>query len=313
MKTQTSMLSSIAMAALATITLNSSEALAKGGPSGMGGMSGMRTFSAVRTPMVVNKIKTVSTPTVRRLNLDSKRTVLKNYKLAINPQPLPARSNNQLVNPVGKISINPQPLPPGGNNQLVNPTLLGGGKVSINPQPLPPGGVAGGVVTPAGGGGNGVLGGIGTIQLPPGGGASNPPGGILGGIGTIQLPPSGVGTIPIKLPSGGGVLNPPTIPIHIPTGGVGGVLNPGGTGGTATPPPVVVNPPPVVVNPPPVVVNPPPVVMTPPPAPVSVGVGVAAPVAVDLPGCVYERSVRKLPGGGLQRVIVKICPDVVVQ
>jgi hypothetical protein len=312
MKTQTSMLSSIAMAALATITLNSSEALAKGGPSGMGGMIGMRTFSAVRTPMVVNKIKTVSTPTVRRLNLDSKRTVLKNYKLAINPQPLPPRSNNQLVGPVGKIainpqplppggnnqlvnptllgggkvSINPQPLPPGGNNQLVNPTLLGGGKVSINPQPLPPGGVAGGVVTPAGGGGNGVL----------------------GGIGTIQLPPSGVGTIPIKLPSGGGVLNPPTIPIHIPTGGVGGVLNPGGTGGTTTPPP-----PPVVVNPPPVVVNPPPVVMTPPPAPVSVGVGVAAPVAVDLPSCVYERSVRKLPGGGLQRVIIKICPDVVVQ
>jgi translation initiation factor RLI1 len=35
----------------------------------------------------------------------------------------------------------------------------------------------------------------------------------------------------------------------------------------------------------------------------------AAPVAVDPPGCVYERSVRKLPGGGLQRVIVKICPD----
>jgi hypothetical protein len=41
---------------------------------------------------------------------------------------------------------------------------------------------------------------------------------------------------------------------------------------------------------------------------VSVGVAPAA-VAVDPPGCVYERSVRKLPGGGLQRVIVKICPD----
>jgi hypothetical protein len=40
---------------------------------------------------------------------------------------------------------------------------------------------------------------------------------------------------------------------------------------------------------------------------------VAAPVAVDPPGCVYERSVRKLPGGGLQRVIVKVCPDVIVQ
>jgi hypothetical protein len=34
-----------------------------------------------------------------------------------------------------------------------------------------------------------------------------------------------------------------------------------------------------------------------------------APVAVDPPGCIYERSVRKAPGGGLQRVIFKICPD----
>ena len=54
----------------------------------------------------------------------------------------------------------------------------------------------------------------------------------------------------------------------------------------------------------------PPVVVT----PVSVGVGLAAvPEAVEPPGCTYERSVRKLPGGGLQRVIVKVCPDVIVQ
>ena len=60
---------------------------------------------------------------------------------------------------------------------------------------------------------------------------------------------------------------------------------------------------------------PPPVVDHPHSHPsVSVGLGVvAAPVAVDPPGCVYERSVRKLPGGGLQRVIVKVCPDVIVQ
>jgi len=44
--------------------------------------------------------------------------------------------------------------------------------------------------------------------------------------------------------------------------------------------------------------------------PVGLGIGAApAAVAVDPPGCVYERSVRKLPGGGLQRVIVKVCPD----
>jgi hypothetical protein len=38
---------------------------------------------------------------------------------------------------------------------------------------------------------------------------------------------------------------------------------------------------------------------------------VAAPEAVE--PCTYERSVRTLPGGGLQRVIVKVCPDVIVQ
>jgi hypothetical protein len=43
---------------------------------------------------------------------------------------------------------------------------------------------------------------------------------------------------------------------------------------------------------------------------VSTGTGAApAPVAADPPGCVYERSVRKPAGGGLQRVILKICPD----
>src|SRR5215510_8071857 len=38
-----------------------------------------------------------------------------------------------------------------------------------------------------------------------------------------------------------------------------------------------------------------------------VGIG-AIPAAVDPPGCVYERRVQKLPGGGLQRVVVKVCP-----
>ena len=58
----------------------------------------------------------------------------------------------------------------------------------------------------------------------------------------------------------------------------------------------------------------PPVIIVERPRPIypAVGIGAvpaSAPVAVDPPGCVYERSVRKLPGGGLQRVIVKICPD----
>jgi hypothetical protein len=37
-------------------------------------------------------------------------------------------------------------------------------------------------------------------------------------------------------------------------------------------------------------------------------VGIGAVPAVDPPGCVYERRLEKLPGGGLQRVIVKVCP-----
>src|SRR5213594_4225852 len=76
MKTRSTMLSSLAIAALATVTLNSSAALAKGGPSGMGGM---RSFSAVRTsPVVIKQFKTVTTtsavkklsvsPAVKKLN-----------------------------------------------------------------------------------------------------------------------------------------------------------------------------------------------------------------------------------------------------
>jgi hypothetical protein len=36
---------------------------------------------------------------------------------------------------------------------------------------------------------------------------------------------------------------------------------------------------------------------------------VAPVVAADPPGCTYERTVRHTPGVGLQRVIIKICPD----
>jgi hypothetical protein len=42
--------------------------------------------------------------------------------------------------------------------------------------------------------------------------------------------------------------------------------------------------------------------------PAVIGAAPAA-VAVDPPGCTYERRVRKLPGGGRKRVIVKVCPD----
>jgi hypothetical protein len=44
--------------------------------------------------------------------------------------------------------------------------------------------------------------------------------------------------------------------------------------------------------------------------PTSAGTG-AAPAATgtDQPSCVYERTVQKRPDGGLQRVVLKVCPD----
>jgi hypothetical protein len=40
------------------------------------------------------------------------------------------------------------------------------------------------------------------------------------------------------------------------------------------------------------------------------GTGAApAPTAADQPSCVYERTVQKRPDGGLQRVVLKVCPD----
>jgi len=114
------------------------------------------------------------------------------------------------------------------------------------------------------------------------------------------LPPGNAG--PIK-PPGGVIVDPTHPPVVV---GPIGPIKPPGNGPIVDPLPPA--PPPVVVNPPA-----PPVVVT-LPTPVSVGFGVAAaPEAIDLPGCTYERSVRKLPGGGLQRVIVKVCPDVIVQ
>jgi hypothetical protein len=233
MKTRSSMLSSLALAALATVTLNSSEALAKGGPSGMGGM---RSFSAARTPIAVTKFKTFNTTrTIKKLTVKTHTTtaVVRNTR------------------------------------KLDTTKVLGGGVLN------PPGGTTtpgGGTTTPGG-----------TIHQPPGGVVFNPPGGV------VLNPPGGV------------VFNPPGGPIHQPPGGVvlnppGGVIVDPGPGGKLPPlePPPIKNPP-IVVNPP--------VVVTP------VSVGVAAPVAVDPPGCTYERSVRKLPGGGLQRVLIKVCPD----
>ena len=245
MKTRTTMLSSLAIAALATVTLNSTEALAK---SGGGGGGGMRSFSAARTsPVVIRQFKTATTPAVKKL------------------------TTTKLTTPVVR-------------DHRIKPSLLKGDKITLNPQPLLPGGVIGPIKNPP-------------VNATP---VNNPPV-VVGPIGPIKNPPVVVDPLhpPVVVGPIGPIKNPPVIvdPLH---------------------PPVVVGP--IVVDPlppknPPAPPAPPPVVDHPHSHPsVSAGLGVvAAPVAVDPPGCVYERSVRKLPGGGLQRVIVKVCPDVIVQ
>ena len=224
MKTQTSMLSSLAIAALASVALNSSEALAKGG---MGGM-GMRSFSVVRTsPVVVKQFRTVSIPTVTKLTTT---------KLTSN------------VDKRSKVTLSPQPLPP-GRLQTTPGEGVGPTKTTLSKQCGPHC----------------------FVVDPPG--TPKPP---------VDLFPPG--KIPPVLATAPGVINPP--------------------GGVHPVPPLPLPP----ANPPA-----PPVVMT-PPASMSVAVAAApAPAAAEPAGCTYERSVRKLPDGGLQRVIVKVCPDVVAQ
>jgi hypothetical protein len=128
---------------------------------------------------------------------------------------------------------------------------------------------------------------------PSGGGAGGGKGGTGGGTG---------GTGGTNNPNPGGGTNNPN-PGGGTTGGTGGGTTTGGTGGGTTTggntgTPGIPSSPPVIVHERRPVYIPTPVTVAP-----------VAPVAVDPPGCIYERSVRKLPGGGLQRVIVKICPD----
>src|SRR5262245_48678106 len=102
MKTRTIMLSSLAIAALATVTLNATEALAKSGGGG-----GMRSFSAARTPVVVKQFKTVTPSTVKKLTTPKLTT--------------PKLTDNRIKNIKDKITLNPQPLPPGGVGPIKDP------------------------------------------------------------------------------------------------------------------------------------------------------------------------------------------------
>src|SRR5215470_8192791 len=78
MKTRSSMLSSLAIAALATVTLSSTQALAKGG------MGGMHSFSAMRTtPVVVTKYRALNTTTTVK-KLTARNTTALTRKLTTN-------------------------------------------------------------------------------------------------------------------------------------------------------------------------------------------------------------------------------------
>jgi hypothetical protein len=212
MKTRTSMLSSLAIAALATVTLNSSDALAKSGGGMGGGMGGSSRMAVRTTPVVVKQIKTVTTTSaVKKLST----TAVVTGKL--DPKVVTGKLDPS------KVVTFPGKVDPG----KLNPGTMDPGKVVTFPGKVDPGKI---------------------ITFPP---------------GKIVDP------LPPKDPPA-----PPAPP---------------------APPPVVVNPPPVIVTPP----------------AVSLGVA-AATVAAEPVGCTYEKSVRKLAGGGLQRVLIKICPDDVV-
>jgi hypothetical protein len=288
MKTHTTMLSSLAIAALATVTLNATEALAKsGGGGGMRSFSGARSFSAARTsPVVIKQFKTVATPSVKKLTT-TKLTTVRDHRIK------PAFLTDK------KITLNPQPLPPGSVGPIKNPPVVVG---PIGPIKNPPV-VVDPVHPPV------VVGPIGPIKNPPVVVDPVHPPVVVGPIGPIKNPPVVVDPVhpPVVVGPIGPIKNPPVVvdPVHPPVvvGPIGPIKPPGG--GVIVVDPLPPKNPPTPPAPP----APPPVVDHPHPS-VSVGLGVvAAPVAVEPPGCTYERSVRKLPGGGLQRVIIKVCPD----
>jgi len=275
MATKMRIFSSLALTAatLFVVPLSSEEALARGG---MGGGGGMRSFGVVRTsPVIVSRVRTTNTTVLHKQTSTS----------TLSRRKLTTTANVGTKNTIKSVSRSRKLL---GTQTSKLKTTQDGGEPS-----------GGG----SGGGKGGTTGGTGGTNNPnPGGGANNPNpgGGTTGGTGGGTTTGGTGGT---NNPNPGGGANNPNPGGGTTTGGTGGGTTTGGTGGGTTTggtgtggtttgstghkPPVIIVEHPVYT-----------------PAPVTV-----APVAVDPPGCVYERSVRKLPGGGLQRVIVKVCPE----
>jgi hypothetical protein len=317
MTTHMRMLSSLALTAAALITL-SSDALARGG---MGGGGGMRSFHVARAPTVVSKVRTTSTAAAIR----SRTTSATSHTKSSGTKTSHAKANHCKK---GCDSSSDSKTNPGGNSNSgsqdkdksaearhhhrhhhdkdpsnwMPPTPASAG---VDASQAAAGQVAGGQVAGGQVAGNQVTGSQVTAGQGSGGtvrkrrnvedrdqrdGSSSPADGdTKDNANPNSANPNpeqdGNGTRPPQQAPAQELIG--NYPVAVVDQGGGGGTNSTGSGGTHQ------------------------IRTYPIEAPtVSTGNGAApAPVAVDPPGCFYERSVRKPAGGGLQRVILKICPD----
>jgi hypothetical protein len=318
MTTHMRMLSSLALTAAALVTL-SSDALARGG---MGGGGGMRSFHVARAPTVVSRVRTTSTAAVR-----SRTTSATSHTKSSGTKTSHAKANHckkgcdsssdSKTNPGSKPNSGSQdkdkdksaegrhhhrhrhdkdpskdpsnwmpPAPASGSpaSAGVDPSQVAGGQVAA-------GQVAGAQVTASQGSGGSVRKRRNVEDRDRRDDSTSP----ADGDTKDSANPNSANPNPEQ--DGNGTRAPQQAPAQelignypvavIDQGGGGS----GGSGGTISKENQIRTYPIEAPT-------------------VSTGIGAApAPVAVDPPGCVYERSVRKPPGGGLQRVILKICPD----
>src|SRR5262245_19382468 len=144
MKTRSTMLSSLAIAALATVTLNASEVLAKGA----GGSGGMRSFSAMRTsPVVIKQFKTVTPTTVKKLTTTTVRDHRKPLTTTTATTEVRDHRTKDVIVRDHRTGTDSNVIV--RDHRTLDPSKLPGG-VSVTPTPggtihLPPSGAPGGV------------------------------------------------------------------------------------------------------------------------------------------------------------------------
>jgi hypothetical protein len=315
MTTHMRMLSSLALTAAALITL-SSDALARGG---MGGGGGMRSFHVARAPTVVSRVRTTSTAAVR-----SRTTSATSHTKSSGTKTSHAKANHckkgcdsSSDSKTKQAMTNPGSNPDSGSKDKDKSvegrhhhrhhhdntppdlsSLLNSASQGSSGSPATDPNASQGAVSPvAASQGTVSQGSSGTVRKRRNvedrdqrDGSSSP----ADGDTKDSANPSSANPNPEQ--DGNGTRPPQqapaqeligNYPVAVVDQGGGGGTRSTGSGGTQ------------------------PIRTYPIEAPtVSTGNGAApAPVAVDPPGCFYERSVRKPAGGGLQRVILKICPD----